>query len=61
MIMDPPEGIINFPKKIINTSDAVFPSVMHITLTNMNENERIPFFIDTAEIDSTGIFQVVPS
>lgn len=58
--MDPSEGVLVFPKKIITSMDSVTPILSSITLTNMNQRERVKFRLDTSEIDKFEIFSVIP-
>ena len=61
IILDPLNGIIEFPKKVITSSESVFPESRFINLSNPSTKKPIVWRIDTSSLSKDGIFTVMPS
>ena len=59
--MDPLNGVIEFPKKVITSTENVFPEHKFIKLSNPSSEKSIMWRIDTSDLDKDNIFIVMPS
>ena len=61
LILEPLSGIIEFPKKVITSSDNVFPEYRKVTFSNPSIKNPIVWRVDTSVLDRENIFSLVPT
>lgn len=61
IILDPLNGVVEFPKKVITSSENVFPETRFIVLSNPSAKRPIVWSIDTGGLSKDNIFSVMPS
>ena len=61
IILEPLNGVIEFPKKVITSPDCIFPEYRTITLTNPSNKNPISWRIDVSPLDKENVFFVMPA
>ena len=61
IILDPLNGVIEFPKKVITSAETIHPELRFLNLKNPSSKKPIMWRIDTSKLNKETIFTILPS